>query len=114
LQVLLKHLAATVTLGTGGSYAVGSITPSRLDQADAACSLTTARTNDSTDGGGSRASTSTTTTSLYAGGVHLYQGFDFDFGGKLVIASGTAFVMGSEAAVSGTVTMSGGVILEEV
>jgi hypothetical protein len=114
LRVLCKHLGATVTLGTGGSYAVGTITPSKLDQNDAACSLTTARTNDSTDGGGSRSSTSGTSTNILATGVHLFQGFDHDFGGRVQIASGTAFVMGLEAAVSGTVTLSGGVLLEEV
>lgn len=114
LRVLLKKLTATVTLGTGGTYAVGSITPSKLIASDAACSISTARTNDSTDGGGSRASTGGSTINILPTGIHLYQGFDVDLGGKVEIVSGEAFIMGLEAAISGTVAMSGGVVIEEV
>jgi hypothetical protein len=114
LYFRVRHLAATVTLGTGGSYAAGSITPSKLDPADAACGVSTARTNDSTDGGGTRSSTSTTATTLFAMGAHLFQGIDIDLGGKIVVSSGAALVFSQENALSGTVKMSGGVLIEEV
>ena len=111
LQLRARYLPATVTLGTGGTGATGGITPGKIDQGDAVSSVTTARTGDSTAGGGSVTSTGGTAVTLGVWGVHLYQGFDRQF--DQLIPNGAAFVFDLESTVSGTVSLSGTLTLSE-
>ena len=110
-QLRARYLPATVTLGSGGTGATGSITPSKNDPGDAACSITTARYGDTIVGGGSVTSTSGTAVTLGAWGMHLFQGFDRRF--DVPLANGTAFVFDCESTVSGTVHLSGVLTLSE-
>lgn len=105
LRLRCQYLPATVTLGSGGT---GSITPSKIDQADAACSVTTARINDTTP-----ATTSGTAVTLLAEGCHLYQGYyspELDF----IVNPSTALSFGLLSTVSSAIKLSGGCLFREI
>lgn len=109
LAVRARFLPATVTLGTGGT---GTITPSRVDPGDAACTVTTARTNDAT----TKATTSATAVTLYENGVNIFAGDNKSWppGKGPIIGSGEALVWELLSTVTGTVHLSGGIEFEAV
>ena len=106
LKLRARFLPATVTVGSGGTTGV---TPSKKDQTDTACSTTTCGLNNTT-----QSTTNGTAVVLYAGGCHLYQGENFRFDNPPIVNPSTAFVFELLSTVSGTVTLSGGVDLEEI
>ncbi len=101
-----RFLPATVTIGSGGTT---SITPSKNDPGDAACSSTTCATNNTT-----QATTNATAVILYANAVHLYQGENYRFDNPPPIGPSEAFVFELLSTVSGTVNLSGFVEFEEM
>lgn len=105
LKLRCRILPATVTVGSGGTT---GITPSKKDQGDAACSITTAATNNTTP-----ATTNGTAVVEYAGGCHAYAGADKRFDSPIPIASTSAFVWELLSTPLGTCTFSGGVDIEE-
>lgn len=104
VQLRSRFLPTTVTDGSGGS----TPTPRPLDPGDAAASLT-ALVNDTT-----KASSSGTATILEEAGVHIYSGYDYQFPKPPVIGPSQSFVFELLSTVSGTVNMSGGVLVEEM
>lgn len=102
-----RVLPATVTPGTGGTT---GITPSKSpSQGDAASSISTAGTNNT-----SKATTSGTAVVVWSGGAHLFQGIDKRFDRPQEIIPTAAFVFEMLSTPTGTVTLSGGVDLEEM
>jgi hypothetical protein len=106
LALRARFLPATVTVGSGGTT---GITPSKADQGDATCSSTTCATNNTT-----QATTNGTAVVLYANGVHIYLGDIWTPPAPVWIGPSQAFVWELLSTVSGTVTLSGGVAIEEV
>lgn len=100
-----RFLPATVSVGSGGTT---GITPSKLDQGDAACSSSTCATNNT-----SQATTNGTAVKLYEGGGHLYNGFRKAWGTFQnpltgpAIGPSEAFTFELLSATSGTVHLSG-------
>lgn len=105
LSLRARFLPATVTVGSGGTT---GITPAKNDPGDATCSSTTCATNNTTP-----ATTSGTAIVLYSNGCHLYQGDNWRPDNPPEIGPLEAFVYELLSTVSGTVTLSGGVELEE-
>ena len=105
LRLRARFLPSAVTAGTGGTT---GITPSRNDPGDAACSSTTAGTNNTTV-----ATTSGTAVVRWSQAVHLHAGLDWTFGQPPPIGPSEAFVFELLAAPTGTVAMSGGVEFQE-
>lgn len=105
MKLRARFLPATVTVGSGGTT---GITPSKVDPGDAACSSSTCATNNTT-----QATTSGTAIVLMADGAHLYQGYLWQPIAVPVIGPSEAFVFELLSAQAGTVTLSGGVLLEE-
>lgn len=105
LQLRERFLPATVTAGTGGTT---GITPGKTDPGDAACSVTTAGTNNT-----GKATTSGTAIVLWSNGVHIWNGYDDELDVPYPIGPSEAYVFELESTVSGTVHLSGGVAIEE-
>lgn len=104
LQLRERFLPATVTDGSGGS----TPTPAKTDPGDAAASFT-ALANNTT-----KATTSGTAIVLHETGVHIYNGFDEDHDAPPVIGPSESYVFELLSTVSGTVHLSGGVLIEEI
>ena len=104
LKLRSRYLPATVTVGSGGTTGV---TPSKVDPGDAACTTTTCAINNTT-----QATTSGTAVLVYANGCHLYNGDVWNYPG-VWIGPSEAYVFELLSTVSGTVTLSGGVLIEE-
>lgn len=107
IRLRARFLPATVTIGSGGTT---SVTPSKVDPGDATCSSTTCAINNTT-----QATTNGTAVVLYSNGVHLYAGDIWSPvpGCEPVIGPSEAFVWELLSTVTGTVTLSGGVLFEE-
>ncbi len=103
LELRSRFLPATVTNGSGGS----SPAAQALDPGDAAPSVT-AKSNSTTP-----ATTSGTAVKLEENGCHLYTGYDYWFPRPPVIGPSESFVFELLSTVSGTVHLSGGVLVEE-
>lgn len=101
-----RLLPTTVTLGSGGTT---GITPTKTDPGDAACSITTAATNNTT-----QATSNGTPLVLWANGVHIYNGYDDTLDSPYPIGPSEAYVFELLSTVSGTVHLSGGVEFEEI
>lgn len=106
LKLRCRRLPAAVTAGTGGTTGA---TPTSLSPGDAACSTTTAGTNNT-----GKATSSGTVVVIYEGACHLYQGEDRRWDFPPEIGPTAAFVYELLSTVSGTVTLSGGVEFEEL
>ena len=104
LETRCRFLPATVTPGSGGT------TPAKvpLDPGDAAASFTALANNTS------KATTNGTATVLDEGGDHIYSGYDNTFVVRTPIGPSEAWVFELLSTVSGTVNLSGGVIVEEI
>jgi hypothetical protein len=104
IQLRERLLPATVTNGSGGS------TPTiyKMDPGDASASFT-ALANNTT-----KATTSGTASESFATGVHIYNGFDDEYVSPPVIGPSEAWVFELLSTVSGTVHLSGGVLVEEI
>ena len=109
LSIRSRILPATVSNGSGGT---GSLTPSPVDPADAACSSATNLINST-----SKATTSDSAVIVYEGGVHLYQGHYKNFENEdacPIVRASQAFVFELLSTVSGTVNLAGEVVIEEI
>ncbi len=106
LELRGRFLPATVTVGSAGTI---SITPSKKDPGDAACSSSTCATNNTV-----KATTSGTPVILYENGCHLYQGDNWRYDSPPIVGPSEAFVFELLSTVSGTVHLSGGVEFEEL
>lgn len=109
LNVRSRFLPATVTAGSGGTTGA---TPAKLDQGDSACSATACGANNTV-----KATTNSTAVVLGSWGCHLFQGHIKDWeadGCPVPIGPTSGFVFELLSTVSGTVALSGGVLLEEV
>lgn len=106
LELRERYLPATVTLGTGGTT---GITPAKIEQGDATCSVTTAATNNTT-----KATSSGTAVILNEMGTHIFNGYDEVCLNPPTINPSTAYVFELLSTVSGTVHLSGGVEFEEI
>lgn len=109
LSLRARRLPATVTNGSGGT---GSLTPASLDPGDAACTSNTNLINSTT-----KATTNGTAVIVWEGNCHLYQGLSWDFEASdmhVFVPPSTAFVFELLSTVSGTVNLSGGVLVEEL
>lgn len=102
LQLRSRFLPATVSNG-GGS----SATPQPLDPGDAAASCS-AKVNST-----SKATTSGTASTLEENGCNIFAGYDYAFPKPPVIGNSESFVFELLSTVSGTVNLSGGVLVEE-
>jgi hypothetical protein len=104
IQTRCRFLPATVTAGSGGT------TPAKvaLDPGDAAASFTALANNTS------KATTSGTATIVDEGGDHVYAGYDQTFSVRTPIGPSEAFVFELLSTVTGTIHLSGGVIVEEI
>lgn len=99
-----RFLPATVTDGSGGS----TPTPQKLDAGDAAASFT-ALANNTT-----QATTTGTGLIVETWGAHIYSGYDYAFPRPPVVGPSESFTFELESTVSGTVHLSGGVLVEEI
>lgn len=105
LQLRARLATAAFAVGSGGTT---GLTPTKIDNGDAACTCTTAGTNNTTPATG-------TFTKVYENGVHLYQGDVWQCPVPLpFIATTQGFVWELMSTVSGTVHLSGGVLFEEI
>ncbi len=106
LDLRCRFLPATVTNGSGGS----SPTPQKLDPGDAAASFT-AKANNTT-----QATTSGTAVLLFTWGVHIYAGLDVQFASDQcpVVGPSESFTFELQSTVTGTVSLSGQVTVEEL
>jgi hypothetical protein len=105
VQVRCRFLPATVTPGTGGTT---GITPAKVDPGDAACSSSTAGTNNTV-----QATTSGTAIVLNQDGFHLYSGWSWTPPSSIAIGPSEAFTFEMLSTPSGTVHLSGGVLFQE-
>lgn len=103
LSLRLRFLPATVTPGSGGSAA----TPQALDPGDASASFTAAVNNTT------KATTNGTASILEENGCHIYSGYDVHYSKPKFVGPSEAFVFELLSSVSGTVNLSGGVLVEE-
>lgn len=104
LALRCRFLPATVTNGSAGS----APTPQKLDPGDAAASFT-ARANDTT-----KATTSGTAVILEENSANVFAGWDFMWPTPPPVGPSQAFVMELITAPSGTLTLSGGIEVEEI
>ena len=105
IQLRMRYLPVTLTNGTGGT----APTPSRTDPGDAAASFT-ARVNDMT----TKTSSSGTVVIVEANGANIKGGYDTMLPAPPYIGPSEAFVFELLSTVSGTVNLSGGVLVEEM
>jgi hypothetical protein len=98
-----SYLPATVTHGTGGS----SPTPRPTDPGDTAASFT-AKANSTAP-----ATTSGTKATQEEGGGHIYSGYEKTFTAPPIIGPNESYVFELITAPSGSLTLSGGVEVEE-
>lgn len=103
LALRSRFLPATVTNGSGGS----APTPRPMDPGDAAASLT-ALANDTV-----KATTNGTATILEENSCNIFAGYDYAFPRPPIVGPSEAFVFELLSTVSGTVHLSGGVLVEE-
>lgn len=99
-----RFLPATVTDGSGGT----TPTPAKTDPGDAAASITALMNNTV------KATTNGTAIVLDEGGEHIYSGYDVIFPVRTPIGPSESFVFELLSTVTGTVHLSGGVIVEEM
>jgi len=101
-----RFLPATVTDGSGGS----TPTPQKVDPGDAAASFTALANNTV------KATSSGTAVIMAEVAAHIYAGVDFSWrpGGEPTVGPSTSFVFELLSTVSGTVSLSGGVEVEEI
>jgi len=104
LQTRCRYLPVTVTAGSGGT----TPTISKTDPGDAAASFT-ALANNTT-----KATTSGTAIVWDEDGNHLYGGQRTAFNERPPIGPSEAFVFELLSTVTGTVHLSGGVLVEEI
>jgi hypothetical protein len=103
IRTRCRFLPATVTNGSGGS----TPTITKLDPGDAGASIT-ALANNTT-----QATTNGTALVLDEGGDHIYSGYDVTFAVRTPVGPSEAFTFELLSTVTGTVHLSGGVIVEE-
>lgn len=103
LQLRCRFLPATVTNGSGGS----SPTPAAM-AGDSAASLT-AKANSTT-----QATTSGTAVVHRTDGCHLFTGYTYSFPVPVEVGPSESFTFELNNAVSGTVHLSGGALVEEL
>lgn len=103
MRLRARFLPATVTDGSGGT--AGTVV---AEPGDAAASLT-ALINNTTP-----ATTSGTAAVHYANGCHLYQGDNWRFDSPIPVGPSESFVYELLSTVSGTVHLSGGVLVREL
>lgn len=104
LALRCRFLPATVTDGSGGSTA----TPRPMDPGDAAASFTALINNTV------KATTSGTAAVLEDNAANIFSGYDYPFPRPPVIGPSESFVFELLSTVSGTVHLSGGVVVEEI
>jgi len=104
LRLREQFLPATVTDGTSGS----SATPVKHDQSDSAAGFTALVNSTGV------ATSNATAVTLYATGVHIFNGFDDIHDDPPIIVPSTSYVFGLLSTVTGTVHLSGGVEVEEI
>ena len=104
LSLRARYLPATVTDGSGGS----SDTPRPMDPGDAAASFTALINNTV------KATTSGTAAVLEENACNVFSGFDYMFPRPPIIGPSESFVFELLSTVSGTVHLSGGVLVEEL
>jgi hypothetical protein len=108
INIRSRFLPVTVTAGSGGTT---GLTPTKQDQGDATCGTTTCGANNTT-----KATTNGTAVILGSWACHLYQGHVQNWEQDNVwvpIANTEAFVFELLSTVSGTASLSGGVLFEE-
>lgn len=104
LQTRCRFLPSTVTDGSGGT----TPTISKVDPGDAAASIT-ALVNNTT-----KATTNGTAITLDESGDHIYSGYDNVFPVRTPVGPSESFVFELLSTVTGTVHLSGGVLVEEM
>lgn len=104
LSVRGRLLPATVSAGSGGS----TPTPRPLDGGDAAA-VFTAHTNDT-----SKTTSSGTVRILEENGSHLFAGYALSYPAPPIVEPTAAYVFELLSTVSGSITISGGVEVEEL
>ena len=104
LSVRGRVLPATVTPGSGGS----TPTPRPLDGGDAAATFT-AHVNDT-----SKTTSSGTVRIVEENGSHLFAGYALSFPAPPIVEPTAAYVFELLSTVSGSITLSGGVEVEEI
>lgn len=104
LSVRGRVMPATVTPGSGGS----TPTPRPLDGGDAAATFT-AHANDT-----SKTSSSGTVRIVEENGSHLFAGYALSFPAPPIVEVSVAYVFELLSTVSGSITLSGGVEVEEI
>lgn len=104
LQIESGTLLANVTQGSGGSIG----TPQKIDPGDANGTFT-AHVNDTTG-----AASSSSFTQLEEHGDNVKAGYDYMFPKPPIVGPAEAFVFRLLSTPSGTVHLSGGILLEEI
>jgi|SRR5580692_8125122 hypothetical protein len=104
LELRCRYLPATFSSGTGGNSSV----PRPYDPGDAAASFT-CLTNNTTKGG-----TNGTPAILKEDGCNIFSGYEYPFPRPPIIGPSEAFVFELLSSPSGTCTMSGGAVVEEL
>ncbi len=104
IQTRCRFLPATVTPGSGGT------TPAivKFDPGDAGASFTVLANNTA------KATTNGTAAILEESGDHVFAGYDMTFAVRAPIGPSEAWVFELLSTVTGTVHLSGGVIVEEI
>lgn len=106
LRLRSRILPAIFTVGSGGTTGV---TPTKLDPGDATCSASTCAINNT-----GKATTSGTALEVNVGGCHLYQGWNWVYDDPIPVHTGQGFVFELLSTPVGTVTLSGGCLIEEI
>lgn len=104
LSLRSRFLPATVTDGSGGS----TPTPQPVDPGDAAATFTSLA-NDTV-----KATTNGTAKTLEENSCNIFAGYDYTFPKPPLVGPSQSFVFELLSTVSGTVTLSGGVLVEEL
>lgn len=104
LAVRGRVLPVTVSAGSGGT----TPTPRPFDGGDAAATFT-AHANDT-----SKSTTNGTARIVEENGSHLYAGYALSFPAPPIVEPNAAYVFELLSSVSGTITISGGVEVEEI
>ena len=104
LSLRARFLPATVTDGSGGS----TDTPRPMDPGDASASFT-ALINNTT-----KATTNGTAAVVEENACNVFSGYDYMFPRPPVVGPSESFVFELLSTVSGTVHLSGGVLVEEM